>query len=272
MVRRLLILVLVLMASPALAAPDAELWSRWVGHDPAAKSFVDHSAWSAFLGRYHTMGDDGIARVRYGSVTSEDRGALEAYIGRLAATRVTALNRAEQRPFWVNLYNALTVKAVLDAHPVDSILDIDISPGVFADGPWGAPLVAVEGEPLTLDDIEHRILRPIWHDPRIHYVVNCASLGCPNLPAEAMTVANAEAMLDAAARAFINHPRAVTIDGDGDLVVSSTYDWYGADFGAEDTEIIAHLLHYAEPALAARLAGRTEIDDDAYDWQLNDAE
>lgn len=272
MAKRLLLMVLALMATPALAAPDAELWSRWVGHDPAAKSIVDHSAWSAFLTRYRMIEDDGIARVRYGSVTSDDQAALEDYIDRLAATRVSALSRAEQQPFWVNLYNALTVKAVLDAYPVDSILDIDISPGIFADGPWGAPLVTVEGEPLTLDDIEHRILRPIWHDPRIHYVVNCASLGCPNLPAEAMTAANAEAVLDAAARAFINHPRAVTIDGDGDLVVSSIYDWYGTDFGSEDGAIIAHLLRYAEPILAAQLAGRSEIDDDAYDWRLNDTE
>lgn len=271
MAKRLLIVILTLMVSPALSAPDSELWSRWVGHDPAAKTIVDHSAWTAFLSRYRTLEDDGIARVSYAAVTSDDRAALTAYVDHLASTPVSALNRAEQRPFWINLYNALTVKAVLDAYPVDSILDIDISPGIFSDGPWGASLVTVESEPLTLDDIEHRILRPIWHDPRIHYVVNCASLGCPNLPAEAMTAANAEVMLDGAARAFINHPRAVTIDGDDDLIVSSIYDWYAIDFGSDDEAIIAHLLRFAEPDLAAQLTGRSEIDDNVYDWRLNDA-
>ncbi len=97
----------------------------------------------------------------------------------LAATSADRLRRAEQFPFWINLYNALTVKVVLDHYPVEIIRDIDISPGLFADGPWGKKLVTVEGEALSLDDIEHRILRPIWKDPRLHYVLNCAALGVP---------------------------------------------------------------------------------------------
>lgn len=266
-------LLLLMLASPlssALAAPDAELWGRWVGHDPASTDAVDHAPWDRFLAQYRVVLPDGIAHLRYGAVSGTDRAALAAYLGTLAATPVTALNRGQQRAFWINLYNALTVQLVLDRYPVDSIRDIDISPGVFSDGPWGATLVAVEGEPLSLDDIEHRILRPIWQDPRLHYAVNCASLGCPDLPPRAFTAANSEAMLDAAARAYINHPRAVTID-DGELIVSSIYDWYAEDFGASDAAIIGHLRAYAMPDLAARLDGFTAIGDDRYDWRLNDA-
>jgi len=255
----------------ARAAPDAELWSRWVGHDPASVAQVDHAAWNGFVARNRVAGTDGIARLRYGAVTAADRAALEAYLTALAATPVTALARGQQRAFWINLYNALTVRVVLDHYPVASIRDIDISPGLFADGPWGAPLIEVEGEPLSLDDIEHRILRPIWRDPRLHYVVNCASLSCPDLPPEAMTAENAEHLLDMAAGAYVNHPRAVAFDADGELVVSSIYAWYGEDFGGSDQGIIAHLRAHAAPALAARLEAATTISDHAYDWRLNDA-
>ena len=104
-------------------------------------------------------------------------------------------SRDEQLAYWINLYNALTVKVILDHYPVKSILDIDISPGWFSIGPWGKKLVAVEGVEISLDDIEHRILRPIWRDPRIHYALNCAAVGCPNLLREAFTGATAEVLL-----------------------------------------------------------------------------
>ena len=87
----------------------------------------------------------------------------------------------EQRAFWINLYHALTVRVILSHYPVSGIREIDISPGLFARGPWDRKLIPVEGVELTLNDIEHRILRPIWRDPRVHYALNCASLGCPDL-------------------------------------------------------------------------------------------
>jgi Protein of unknown function, DUF547 len=87
---------------------------------------------------------------------------------------------------------------------VASIRDIAISPGLFSVGPWGRKLIEVEGEPLSLDDIEHRILRPIWRDPRLHYAVNCAALGCPNLRSSAFTAANADILLETAASDYVN--------------------------------------------------------------------
>lgn len=259
------------LGTGAWAAPDSELWTRWIGHDPGSDVRVDHTDWDRLIAQYRTVGADGIARFRYGAVTLEDRALLESYLAALAAVPVSGLSRAEQRPFWINLYNALTVRVVLDHYPVDSIRDIDISPGLLADGPWGASLITVEGESISLDDIEHRILRPIWGEARVHYVVNCASLGCPDLPPWALTASNAEAMLDAAARSYVNHPRGVAFDADGDLVVSSLFDWYADDFGGSDAAIIVHLGGFAAPALAERLAGTDRIADDDYDWSLNDA-
>lgn len=257
-------------AAPAGAAAKAELWDRWLAHDPASIETVDHRAWDRWLAAYVRSGTDGINRVAYGKVTKADRKALKAYLGSLAATRISLLARPEQQAFWVNLYNALTVKVVLDHYPVGSITDIDISPGLFSNGPWGKELIVVEEEALTLDAIEHRILRPIWQDPRLHYALNCASLGCPNLQARAMTAANAETFLDDAARAYINHPRGAEIS-DGKLTVSSIYEWYMDDFGDSEADVIAHLKRYAEAPLAKALDGIRAIEEYRYDWALNEA-
>ena len=157
-----------------------------------------------------------------------------------------------------------------DHYPVSSIRQIDISPGLFADGPWGKKLITVSGEALSLNDIEHRILRPIWQDARIHYAVNCASIGCPNLLQAAFTADNTEMMLEAAARDYVNHPRGFEVK-DGQLTVSSIYVWFKRDFGRNYAEVIEHLRRYSTPERAAELAGVTEIYDDRYDWALNDA-
>ncbi len=254
----------------ALAAPKPDLWDRWLAHDPKSRLTVDHSAWDEFLQTYVIQGQDGVNRVRYAAVSGSDRKALDAYLARLGTTPVSKLNRNEQRAFWINLYNALTVQVILAHHPVNSIRDIDISPGFFSDGPWGKKLVQIEGAEVSLDDIEHRILRPIWKDPRIHYAVNCASIGCPNLQRLAYTPANADELLTQGAKAYVNHPRGVRFEGKT-LVVSSIYRWFAPDFGGNDRAIIGHLNGYAEPPLRAELERTSRIADHGYDWALNEA-
>lgn len=256
---------------PVRAAPAAELWERWLPHAPRSERRADHAAWDAFLARYLEQGSDGIARLAYGAVSAADRRALQSYLAALSAVPVRDLARPEQFAYWFNLYNALTVETVLAHYPVDSIRDIDISPGLFAQGPWGAELIAVEGTPLSLDDIEHRILRPVWdQDPLIHYGVNCAALGCPNLQPQAFRAETADAVLARAAGAYVNHPRGAEFRNGG-LVVSSIYLWFQEDFGDSDAGVIAHLRRHARPALAQRLATAGGIFDDRYDWALNDA-
>lgn len=253
----------------ALFAPKAELWARWQAHDPDAEAVVDHGAWARLLESYLHVDDDGVNRFAYANVTAADRAALERYVARLAALPIDDYDRPEQLAYWINLYNALTVRVVLDHYPVDSIRDIDISPGLFADGPWDRALVRVAGEDLSLNDIEHRILRPIWRDPRIHYAVNCAAHGCPDLQPRPFAGSDAEVRLEAAARRYVNSQRGVRVRADG-LVVSSIYVWFQEDFGGDDDGVIAHLARYAQPALAAALARSDEIVDHAYDWSLND--
>ena len=127
----------------------------------------------------------------------------------------------------------------------------------------------INDESLSLNDIEHRILRPIWQDARLHYAVNCASIGCPNLATTAYTADNVNEMLDAAAVAYINHPRGVTVNN-GRLKISSIYDWFAIDFGDNEAAIIAHLQQYANEELRAQLNEIADISDYDYDWSLND--
>jgi len=269
--------LLVLLALPlggissieALFAPKAELWERWTAHDPDSTATIDHSTWDRLLHRNVRMSGDGLNRFNYKGISKEDRAALKDYLSQLAAVPISKYSRPEQFAYWVNLYNALTVNVILDHYPVGSIRDIDISPGFFADGPWGKVLVTVEGTGLTLNDIEHRILRPIWKDPRIHYAVNCASVGCPNLMRKAYTPKRMEWLLEKSARKFVNNERGVRAGGDG-LIVSSIYVWFEDDFGGSDAAVIDHLRKYAGPRLLESLKERTAIDGHAYDWSLND--
>ncbi len=252
--------------SASLAAPSASLWQRWNTFDPESSVSIDHSPWHDWLGRFVTTSADGINRVAYGSVSPAERNQLKAYIADMTALQVGDYNRAQQRAYWINLYNALTVDIVLENYPLDSIRDI--SSGLFSSGPWRLKLAKIDGEKMTLDDIEHRILRPIWQDPRIHYAVNCASLGCPNLQAAAFTAENAESLLEASASEFINSPRGALMVSKK-LRISRIYEWFEKDFGGNEAGVIKHLKRYAVGELATALETIANIDDYQYDWQIN---
>ncbi len=122
---------------------------------------------------------------------------------------------------------------------------------------------------LSLNDVEHRILRPIFNDNRVHYALNCASLGCPNLQPKAFTAENMEQMLDEGASSYINHPRGAQIV-DGRLQLSSIYKWFKVDFGGSDQKVIVHLLHYAQDDLAQSLRSYQGKLSFAYNWKLNE--
>jgi hypothetical protein len=268
----LLAIITILFTAPGQAAPKAELWARWQKHDPASRQKIDHGGWDRFLRQYVITADpSGIHRVRYQTVTPEDRKSLKSYLQAMQAVAVSSYSRAEQRAYWINVYNAATVDVILSRFPVASIRDINISPGLLARGPWGAKLFSVEGERLSLDDIEHRILRPIWKDSRLHYALNCASLGCPNLQAEAYTADNTEALLERGAREFINHPRGVAVQK-GRLQVSSIYVWFQEDFGGDAEGLMEHWQQYANPRLADALEKYSGGLAHDYDWRLNGVE
>ena len=268
--------VLALAPRSANAGPAAELWPRWEAHDPDSTTLVDHTAYGDLLDRYLTRHADGVNRVRYAALQADARAALEAYVQRLEAVDPDGLNRPEQMAYWINFYNALTLLVVVEHYPVASIRDIAISPGLFSRGPWRRQLVVVNDEALSLDDIEHRILRPIWRDPRIHYAVNCASIGCPNLQPEPFTASRLEVMLERAATDFVDHPRGVAMVErtflPDQFTASSIYDWFQADFGGNEAGVLRHMRRHATGETGQLLAGVEKIDAYRYDWRLNDSE
>ena len=253
---------------PAFAEEPAAYFNQ---RDNASAMTIDHGLWAGVLKAYLKPSPDGINRFAYGKVSKSARKDLSAYIDAMSKVTVTKLSEREQRAFWANVYNALTIAVVLDHYPVKSIRDISISPGLFAVGPWGKKLLEVEGRSLSLDDIEHKILRKVWKDPRVHYSVNCASIGCPNLPAEPFTGATLEKMLDEGARAYVNHPRGVSVDANGRVKASQIYKWYAEDFGSSDANVLAHLRQYAAAPLRTKLEQAKSISGYDYDWSLNEA-
>ena len=234
----------------------------------AGKGGFEHTAFDSLLAKFARESRDGIVRVDYAAWkrSTADRSVLRRYIDALAAADPQGLGRDEQFAFWANLYNALTLDVVLDAYPVTSIRQI--KPVLFALGPWKKDMVRVSGVDLSLDAIEQDILRKGWRDPRVHYSVNCASISCPNLPLRAWRGAGLSPALDAAARAYVNHPRGVRFAGEA-LVVSSIYKWYAADFGGSDAAVIRHLGSFAAQPLRKRLEATGRIARDGYDWSLN---
>jgi hypothetical protein len=252
--------------SAASHASDPAVTAAFAASDQHSRTSVDHLKWASVLGRHLQIGADGINRFDYGHVGPSDRAVLAAYLDALQSVSPAKLNPAEQHAYWINLYNALTVKVILDHYPVRSIRDI--APGLFSIGPWDIELATVDGHRLTLNNIEHDILRANWRDPRVHYALNCASLGCPNLQPVPYSGALLDQELDAAAKAFVNHLRGASLE-DSRLRLSKIYQWYASDFGGTDKAVIAHIRRFAAPELASRLSTVSSVDSYQYDWQLN---
>lgn len=224
-----------------------------------AENAVDHSLYGELLEKYVRNG-----RVDYRGFKKEEA-RLDRYLEILERVDTKGLNRSEQLAFYVNAYNAWTIKLILGAYPgVESIKDL----GSFLKSPWKKKIARIDGKKLTLDNIEHDIIRPRFGDPRIHFVVNCASKSCPPLRSEPYRGDDLERQLDEMTKAFINDPSNNYVKGDT-LYVSSLFKWYSEDF---HDDVISFFLKYAEGALKRRLTaarGKLKVKYLDYDWSLN---
>lgn len=219
------------------------------------------AAYEAVLAARIQSDANAVNRFDYAGAKAQDADKIAAYIAYLEQQTPSAMTAPEATAYWANLYNAVTVKLILDNYPVKSIRRIG--------RPWKRKLVTVEGKVLTLDAIEHQILRKQFPSPYIHYMVNCASIGCPNLQPKLWQASNLEAMQKTAAREFINSPRGVSITPRG-LKVSSIYKWFDEDFGGNKASVLAHIAQYAEGDLAAAIDSGAKITGYGYDWTLNE--
>lgn len=221
----------------------------------------DHAVWDTLLAEGTR---DGLVDYEYMSARSD---ALARYLVDIAAADLASLAPAELEALLINAYNALTVRAILDHPDVSSIREID---GVWTGLEWD-----VGGHSLTLDNLEHNLLRPFFRDPRVHFVLNCASMSCAPLPPWAFRGDSLDAQLEERTRAFLRDPRNVRLEGDV-LRVSRYFDWYADDFTAEGWEpraetIAAFIARYAgdEVRAAVERSPDVELAFLEYDWSLN---
>lgn len=255
------------MAQTILAAPATRPLIFWINSNETNTAVIDHTPWQSLLEHYLISNHpSGINRFDYSTVSEGDRKKLRDYLDDMQQLDPRNYNRAEQKAYWINLYNGLTVELILKNYPVVSITKLGES--FFSFGPWDDKVANIQGKSLSLNNIEHGILRPLFRDNRIHYAVNCASISCPNLAKEAYTASNSERLLEHGANEYINHPRGVNFEK-GTLKVSSIYHWYKVDFGDKDSSLIKHLTKYANPELSQKLSQyQGDIEHD-YNWDLN---
>lgn len=222
-------------------------------------SAVDHGIYANLLKKYVKNGV-----VDYRGF-KEEESRLDEYLSVLEKTDSKTLDRNEQFAFYINAYNAWTLKLILSGYPgVKSIKDL----GSVFQSPWKKKICRIDGDILTLDDIEHKILRPTFKDPRVHFAVNCASKGCPSLISEPYTGKDLERQLDSSAKAFINDRQKNYLQG-STLYVSSIFKWFSEDFA---NDVIGFVSKYASDGLKAELtakAGNIKIVYLDYDWSLN---
>jgi len=228
--------------------------------EPAAPVNINPNApYNAFLSKY-VSSVNGINLVSYDKVTSADREQLQAYIEKLSTMDIEALPRDAEMATWFNLYNAKTIDLILENYPTKSIRKIS--------NPWKRKRLVVNGNKMSLDDIEHGTVRRKYNEPRVHYAFNCASIGCPNVKRSAWEASTLEADLAQASRDFIASDRGVAVR-DGKIIASSIFKWYKKDFGGNEAGILAHLRQYASGSKKAALEATNNINKYDYDWDLN---
>ena len=235
----------------------------WMIPGVSAATF-DHSKFDQVLKKY--VDDKGL--VDYNSI-AKDKGFSE-YMQSLQTARVEDLSRDGQLAFWINAYNAVTIDKVIKTKPKKSVRETFV-PGVWTGTKFFTSRKhIVAGKRLSQDDIEHEILRKQFQDPRIHFAIICASLGCPPLPRIAYTEENVQTRLEEETRQYLNSPRGTRLDrAENTLHVSKLFDWFGSDFINKSGSVLAFMQPYLDEEVRAFLERNPMISYLEYDWALN---
>lgn len=263
--RRTALLGLASLGAASIIAPRSA-FAALSAFRPKGGGTVDHSAFDALLRAYVKPDAQAYNRVDYRGIKS-NIGTLRTYLASLQATDPVTLSRDEAHAYWINLYNAKTLEVVAEAFPVTSIKKINLGGSfLFGSGPWKAKLMTVNGRELSLDDVEHEIVRALFNDPMSHYGLNCASYSCPNLATRAYTGGNINGLLRQTGSDYVNHPRGVGL-ADGRITASKIYSWYAGDFGGK-SRLKEHWSGLASREKAAGIAA-ARISGYEYDWSIN---
>jgi hypothetical protein len=221
-----------------------------------------HELWDSLLSRY--VSSEG--KVNYpGFLESEQE--LDAYLELLNSMPpdTSQWSESEQLAYWINAYNAFTIKLIVDNYPIQSIQDLHPFPYIpFFHTVWHKKLFRINGLPISLDHIEHALLRVQFEEPRIHFAINCASVSCPPLFNRAYQPHLLDKQLENAARGFMGNPEFNQI-GPDQLRLSSIFQWFQGDFTRKGS-LVAYIQHYTEIPLSENI----DIDYLPYDWRLNE--
>jgi hypothetical protein len=229
-------------------------------------SHVDHSVFDRLLRSY--VDDSGL--VNYRAWKSRDEETLRNYLKSLDKVRPDLLGRPEELAFWINAYNALTIQGILEFYPIQSIKDKVNR--ILGFNIWDDYPMAVNGKAYSLNDIEHKILRKMG-EPRIHFAIVCASVGCPKLLSEAYAGVNLDRRLEDQAIHFFAQQRNFRIDRARKTVhLSSILDWFGEDFGGSDSAKLDFVSKYLSEAKDREFlrSGGLKVKYLDYDWSLNE--
>lgn len=229
----------------------------------------DHSAFDSLLRSHVVRG-----MVDYDAFKAAPQ--LGAYLTSLARADLSGLPEGERLALYINAYNAYTIHLINVKNERDSIRNIDKTLGLKLTGPWKEPFAVVAGRTLSLDDIEHGIIRKQFREPRIHFALVCAAVSCPPLRSEAYTGAKLDAQLTDQAEAFLlRSPRKNRVDAkSGTLYLSRIFDYYKEDFGTTDAAIARYVARfYPEgPEKQLLVSGKAKLVSTDYDWTLNSLE
>ena len=195
----------------------------------------------------------------------KDKKQLQVYLDKISANKPTSkLSKNEKMAFWINAYNAFTVKLILDHYPINSIKDI--KKGIpFVNSVWDITFIPMGKEKIDLNYIEHSILRKEFKDPRIHAAINCASFSCPLLRNEAYYASRLDEQLNDAMRKFVNDTQRNQLDK-SNIKISKIFSWFAGDFKLNGSSVVDYLNKYAKK----RVQPNAKIDFLEYQWELND--
>ena len=212
--------------------------------------FPNHKLFDDFLKTY--VSKSGV--VNYSGMKKHEA-KLDAYLTSLEKTKITTTwSRNEKLAFWINAYNAYTIKLILDNHPVKKITDLD------GGKPWDKKWIKLDGKTLSLNNIENDIIRPVFKEPRIHFAVNCAAKSCPPILNAAFTAVTLEKQLESQTKKFVNNSQHNTL-GKSEITISKIFDWYGDDFG----DVASFVAKYANSTVKPT----AKIKFNEYNWALN---
>ncbi len=225
------VLPLITMAKPEKAGPDHSIWNKLLEKHVSSKGQVDYKGFK------------------------EDAAQLDIYLEELVQNPVQSdWPRAHKMAYWINAYNAFTVKLIVDNYPVKSIRNLNEG------NPWDVKWIKLGNKTYSLNNIEHDILRPQFNDARIHFAVNCAAKSCPPLANQAFTANNLEELLNKQTRQFINNGTYNNLSTN-EVHISKIFEWYKGDFG----DIQAYLNKYADK----KINEKAKVSYQEYDWALN---